>query len=91
MIVIGFVHSRQERRSSFRPYLIPKTRLRRGDFFADIVTDRREDPPFFHVVVQHSGSNEILGLCQLQSHQSALDYAETYLCQLAEEERTGLA
>jgi hypothetical protein len=48
-------------------------RRRKGDLFADIIEDRRCDPPLFVAVVQSRGSPEILFLDHFSSRSAASD------------------
>ena len=69
------------RRKQLIPALIPRTRLREGELFAEIVVDRRR-PPLAHCVVQREGSAEVLFLGQFRSGPEAewagMDFISDY-------------
>jgi hypothetical protein len=58
------------------PACIPRTRLRHGELFADIIEDRRDRSPVLMCVVQKQGSPEILFLGQFRSRTEAKIDAE---------------
>ncbi len=59
-----------ERRKRVEPTSLPRTRIRHGRFFADIIEDRR-DPRIFFSIVQRSRSREVLFLGQSRSRLEA--------------------
>ncbi len=58
---------------------VPKERMSKGDLFADIIHDRRSQPPLFFCVVQERGSREILLLGQYHMASEAADAAEQFM------------
>jgi hypothetical protein len=55
------------------------TRIEHGDLFADVVIDTYSNPPIYHVIVQRSGSPEILRLTQEPSLEAAENTARGYV------------
>ena len=62
---------------------IPRIRLERGSYFADIVLDRHGRPEVYYVIVQQHGSAVVLSLDRHESFQAARDSAEHALQMLA--------
>lgn len=58
-------------------------RLTRGEFFADILLDQRDNSHVYHWIVQKSGSPEILQMGQARSYDEARRCAEQSLALVA--------
>ena len=63
---------------------IPRIRLERGGFFADIVLDRKSTPEAYYVIVQQHGSAVVLRLDRHESFEAARNSAHRALQILAE-------
>lgn len=63
-------------------HIVRYDRVRRGEFFADLIRDKRLRPEVYHCVVQRDGSTEILVWTQSRSLESALEAAEAHLQRL---------
>lgn len=63
---------------------IPRIRMERGSFFADIVLDRQSGPEVYYVIVQQHGSVVVLRLDRHESFQAARNSAEHALQMLAD-------
>ena len=63
---------------------IPRIRLERGSFFADIVLDRKARPEAYYVIVQQHGSAVVLSLDRHHSFDAARSSAHRALIMLAE-------
>jgi transcriptional antiterminator Rof (Rho-off) len=61
---------------------IPRIRLERGSFFADIVLDRHERPEVYYVIVQQHGSAVVLSLDRHSSFDAARSSADRALQKL---------
>lgn len=59
------------------------TRLRLGDYIADIVSDPDQHPPIHHCIVQRVGSPQVLYLGQEISFAAALECGHRHLEELA--------
>ncbi len=68
---------------------LPHTRLLAGEFFADIIHDRRTCPPLFLCVVQQYGSPEVLFLGQFHSETDAETAAMEWIADLRGGGRSG--
>ncbi len=77
-MVSGPYAFRPDRRRRVVPADIPRTRLARGELFAEIIEDRRR-PAVFLCVVQRQGSPEILFLGQSRSRSDAQTTAEEFM------------
>jgi hypothetical protein len=62
-------------------------RIRKQQFFADILHDRRVQPELYHYVVQQDGSNVILSWSQEYTEEAAIRSAEGELDRLVDEEK----
>ena len=69
-------------RQRFLAAELPRTRLLAGEFFADIIHDRRTRPPLFLCVVQRHGSREVLFLGQFHSESDAEAAAMEWIAEL---------
>ncbi len=69
-------------RQGFLAAELPRTRLLAGEFFADIIQDRRTRPPLFLCVVQRHGSREVLFLGQFHSEPDAETAAMEWIAEL---------
>lgn len=63
---------------------MPTVRLRAGEYFADLVQDRR-DPELWVYVVQREGSTEVLALGTAIGEQATRQLANKILADLAAE------
>lgn len=62
----------------------PRIRVERGEFFADIVLDRKSTPEAYFVIVQQHGSAVVLRLDRHESFEAARNSAENALQKLAQ-------
>ena len=63
---------------------IPRIRIERGNFFADIVLDCKAQPEAYYVIVQQHGSTVVLSLDRHNSFDAARSSAHRTLIMLAE-------
>ena len=71
-----------ERRKALIPAALPRSSMRRGDFVAEILEDRRGG--VFHCLVQQRGSPEVLFYCQSATEEEIKRVAEEQLHYYAE-------
>ena len=62
---------------------IPRVRVERGQFFADIITDQKSDPVMYIVILQQRGSSFVRAISQHGSMDEAQQSAEQRLQRLA--------
>jgi hypothetical protein len=62
------------------------TRLTFGDYFADVLLDKRNHLRIYHWIVQRAGSPSIIFCGQERSYQEACDAAQTYLQRLVQKD-----
>ncbi len=84
----GLIQS--ERRWHVVPRSIPRKRLTQGEFFAEIIEDRRMQGLFL-CVVQREGSPEILFLGQSQTREEAESAALEFMGEQADQRKAGAA
>ena len=61
---------------------VPRIRVQRGMFFADIILDRRSTPSVYIVILQQYGSQMVRGISQHASMDEAQQSAEEDLQKL---------
>jgi hypothetical protein len=76
-----------DRRRRQDPTGMPRTKMRRGQYYAEIVLDRRAKPAFYHAVVQKKGSTDILSLTQHRTLDQARHAAETALDEVSRKDK----
>lgn len=59
-------------------------RIVSGGFFADVVSDRRANPPLHHWIVQRTGSPEIVHWGQESTLEEAEEAARAFLAEVDE-------
>lgn len=67
------------------PY--PNTRLISGNFVADILVNRENDPPVYHWVVQRIGSADVVAWGQESSFEEAQRFAQECMVERAAREQ----
>jgi hypothetical protein len=61
---------------------MPNTRLKYGEYYADILTSWRDGRAFFVYVVQRHGSADVLAMGSCESEQEAIAFAEEAISHL---------
>ncbi len=84
----GLIQS--ERRWHVAPRSIPRRRITQGEFFAEIIEDRRQ-PGLFLCVVQREGSAEVLFLGQSRTREEAESAALEFMSEPARRGKAGAA
>src|SRR5438876_4042268 len=81
----------RERRHKSKVSAIPRKRIKRGPFVAEIVSDRRSSPRVYHCIVQKVAGREVLMWTQERSLDEATEVARRHLAELrAQEKRQNL-
>ena len=81
----------RERRHKSKVSAIPRKRIKRGPFVAEIVSDRRSSPRVYHCIVQKIAGREVLMWTQERSLDDATEVARRHLAELqAQEKRQNL-
>jgi len=81
----------RERRHKSKASAIPRKRIKRGPFVAEIVSDRRSSPRVYHCIVQKIAGREVLMWTQERSLDEATEVARRHLAELqAQEKRQNL-
>lgn len=81
--------ARARRRSTLSCPISPcSTRLRLGEYFADLVPDNEGSSPVYHWIVQRQGSPEIVRMGQELSFPAALEQGHRYLESLLKRKRS---
>jgi len=76
-----------ERRRTRKLAAIPRKRIKRGPFVAEIVSDRRASPRVYHCIVQRQDSPEVLMWTQENTLDEASEVARRHLAELHAQNR----
>lgn len=81
--ILSNPHYRYDRRRAFVPSGLPRTRLEKGGYVAELVEDRRAGRALVHCVIQKDNSPEILYYTQFSTLAAAKAWAAEELRQYA--------
>lgn len=76
-----------ERRQQFRAGGLPRTRLRRDGYVAELIEDRRSGSQLVHCVIQQEDSPEVLLYAQFRTFEAAWAWAGRELEEAFDESR----